>query len=99
MAKAWATEFYRSAVWQRCRNGYVQSVRGLCEDCLARGVYAPAEIVHHIVALTPENIGDPRIALSWDNLEALCRECHAEKHGAHVRRYEVDGSGRVTATR
>lgn len=97
--KEWAAAFYKSTVWQRCRNGYLDSVNGLCEECLSRGVYTPAEIVHHIVEVTPENIGDPSVALNWSNLEAVCRECHAEKHGKHVRRYQVDAAGRVTATR
>jgi len=97
--KEWAASFYKSPVWQGCRNSYMASVHGLCEECLSRGVYTPAEIVHHIKEITPENIHDPDVALSWSNLEAVCRECHAEKHGARIRRYRLDASGRVTATR
>lgn len=77
----------------------MDKVGGLCEDCLANGIYTPAEIVHHKVELTPENIKDPSIALSWSNLKAVCRECHAIEHGARVRRYEIDRNGRVMAKR
>lgn len=93
--KPFATTFYKSRAWQDCRNAYMKSVGGLCEDCLAEGRYTPAEIVHHIVELTPDNIRDPRIALSWSNLRAVCRECHAKEHGARDRRYVVDEMGRV----
>ena len=52
----------------------------LCEECLRKGIYKPAEIVHHRIELDPITIERPEIALSFDNLEALCRDCHAEKH-------------------
>ena len=97
--KPWAETFYKSKAWQACRAGYMNKVGGLCEDCLANGIYTPAEIVHHKVELTPENINDPAIALSWSNLKAVCRECHAIEHGARVKRYEIDRNGRVMAKR
>jgi 5-methylcytosine-specific restriction protein A len=75
MAKEWAKAFYKSAAWQDCRSAYIQSVFGLCERC---GV--PGAEVHHIIYLTPDNINDPYIALSWDNLELLCHECHTREH-------------------
>ena len=94
--KDFAAAFYKSKAWKACRDSYMDSRSGLCEECLARGVYSPAEIVHHIIELTPENIKDPEVALSWSNLRAVCRECHAAAHGARIRRYNVDQSGRVT---
>ena len=97
--KPFAVSFYKSKAWKTCRASYMERVGGLCEDCLKVGRFTPAEIVHHITELTPENIHDPKVTLNWDNLEAVCRECHAEKHGARVRRYQVDPSGKVVATR
>lgn len=94
--KDFAKDFYKSRAWQDCRNGYMQKVNGLCEDCLAIGVYKPAQIVHHVIELTPENINDATISLSWSNLRAVCRECHAKAHGARPRRYQVDELGRVS---
>ena len=95
--KDWAKAFYKSAAWKGCRAAYMQQVGGLCENCLAQGRYTPAEIVHHIVELTPDNVSDPQIALSFDNLRAVCRECHAVEHGARQKRYKLDELGRVTA--
>ena len=68
----------------------------LCQDCLAEGRYTPAEEVHHIIPLTPENIHSPSIALNPDNLVSLCRSCHKARHGTQPERYEVDELGRVT---
>lgn len=94
--KDWAASFYKSKAWQSCRAAYIDQ-HPLCEDCLAKGIYTPAEIVHHIVELTPDNITDPTITTSFDNLRAVCRECHAEEHGFKVRRYQLDELGRVAA--
>ena len=73
--KPWAKAFYLSKAWQQCREGYMLSQDGLCERCSNA-----AEIVHHKVHLTKHNIDDVRITLSWGNLEALCRTCHALEH-------------------
>ena len=54
----------------------------LCEDCMKRGIYKPAKEVHHIEELTPDNIHRPEIALNFDNLVALCKECHKARHNA-----------------
>ena len=67
----------------------------LCQDCLAEGRYTPAEEVHHIEPLTPDNISDQSIALNPDNLVSLCRECHKARHSTRQSRYEVDELGRV----
>ena len=96
--QAWAKSFYFSPAWRSCRAAYIKSVGGLCERCLARGVYRSGEIVHHKIHLTPENMNDPNIALNWDNLEAVCRLHHAELHEGQnrkPRRYTVDLFGRV----
>lgn len=95
--KDFAVGFYKSKAWQACRNAYMERVGGLCEDCLARGIYRPAEIVHHIVEISQANINDPAVTLNPANLRAVCRECHAAEHGARIRRYECDELGRVRA--
>lgn len=91
----YAKQFYRSKVWQHCRDGYARSVGGLCEECLRRGLYHAGEIVHHKQPITPANIHDPAITLSWDNLELVCRDCHSALHRHRQRRYRVDKLGRV----
>lgn len=68
---------------------------GLCEVCWEKGIPKPGEIVHHKTPLTPENINDLDIALGWDNLQCVCRDCHAKLHGKKVMRYKLDELGRV----
>lgn len=58
----------------------MQSRRGLCERCLARGLIVPATQVHHIIPITPENIEDVNITLNPDNLIILCKPCHDAQH-------------------
>lgn len=89
-----AKAFYKSRAWQTTRDAYAASVGGLCEDCLARGLYKAGEIVHHKQELTPDNIDDPSVTLAWDNLKLVCRDCHAKAHGG-AKRYKVDEFGRV----
>ena len=93
--KPFAEAFYKSKAWQDCRAAYLEHVGGLCECCLAAGRYTAAEIVHHKIPLTPENINAAKVTLNWDNLEAVCRECHAMRHGGKQRRVKVDEMGRV----
>lgn len=111
MAKDYARRFYSSKRWQDTRNAYAKSKHHLCERCLAQGLFSPGEIVHHREHLTPTTIENPEIALSWDNLELLCRRCHAEEHGQTFdqlnerkreerqqrRRFFVDENGAVHA--
>ena len=76
MAKEFAKAFYKSAAWQDCRAAYIKSVFGLCERC-----QRPGWIVHHKEKLTPGNINDPNVTLSFENLEYLCQDCHNYVHG------------------
>lgn len=92
--------FYNSRAWKNTSRNYKQSVGGLCERCLAKGLVTPAEIVHHKIPLTDKNINDLNISLSWDNLQAVCRQCHAEVHeemyaARTKRRYRIDKTGKV----
>lgn len=93
--KDFAKSFYTSRAWKNCRRAYAASVGGLCEDCKAKGLITPGEIVHHKTELTPDNINDASVTLSWSNLRLVCREHHAELHGKRIKRYTVDGYGRV----
>lgn len=70
---------------------------GMCERCFERGRVVPAEIVHHRVHLTPMNIGDPEVTLSFSNLMRVCRDCHAEIHypDDYTPRVAFDAAGRV----
>ena len=76
MAKEWARAFYDSSVWRHQREMYRRHVRGICELC-----GEPGEIVHHRRELTPQTINDPKETLAFENLQLLCRDCHAMVHG------------------
>lgn len=80
MREQFASRFYRTERWNRCRKAYRESKGGLCERCLARGLIVPGEEVHHRVRLTPDNLDDPAVTLNWDNLELLCKPCHDAEH-------------------
>ena len=86
-------EFYHSSAWSNTREAYKRSVGGLCERCLKKGLISAGAEVHHKVRLTPENVNDPGISLSWENLELLCESCHDAEHSS--KRFTVDALGRV----
>ena len=75
-----AHRFYHSKAWENVRAFVMARSLGLCERCLARGVLKPANVVHHKVPLTPDNVADPDISLNPERLVALCDECHTEVH-------------------
>ena len=87
--------FYKSREWLKCRAAYSSSVGGLCERCKAKGIIVPGYIVHHKDYITPENLSDPSIALSFDNLELLCLKCHNIEHFKRKQRYTVGENGAI----
>lgn len=107
MAKPFAVKFYHSKSWKHTRDKYMNSIvdtdrgpcpPGMCERCFSKGIFKPAEIVHHVTELTPDNITDPRVALAFSNLMRVCRDCHAEIHSptdSYKPRVAFDEHGRV----
>ncbi|MGL5243556.1 MAG: HNH endonuclease [Sarcina sp.] len=96
MAKEYARNFYKSTEWIKCRNGFMKSKNYICERC--RGV---AYIVHHKKHITPFNIQDPNITLNWDNLQAVCVDCHNALHGngnASIPGVSFDANGNLIYT-
>jgi 5-methylcytosine-specific restriction endonuclease McrA len=86
MAREFAKKFYNSKQWIKCRELYKQSVNRLCERCLKRGKYVLGDEVHHKIHLSPNNINNPDITLSFENLELLCSSCHSKEH---MSKYDV----------
>lgn len=95
MARDFAGNFYSTKIWQDCREAYIKSVGGLCERCLRNGLIKHGDTVHHKIHLTPDNINNPALTLNPDNLELLCRDCHADIHRTKRKRYAVEPDGRV----
>lgn len=81
MAKDFSRHIYHTSEWDRVRRDAMARDHGLCQECLKRGRVTTAEIVHHINELTPSTVHDPGQAYGLDNLECVCRECHARLHG------------------
>ena len=92
-ADSFAHRFYTSWAWIKCARAYKREVQGLCERCLKQGLIVPGEEVHHKIRLTPENLSDPSVALNWDNLELLCKNCHIKEHDR--KRWRADEMGHV----
>ena len=67
--------FYISTAWRKTSAAYLSSRNYICERC-----GQPAKICHHKKGLKGQNVNDPAIALSFDNLEALCISCHTLEH-------------------
>lgn len=75
MAQAFSKSFYNSKEWKAVRKSILMRDSFLCRYCKK-----PAEEVHHIIHLTPENIGNPKITMGADNLISLCGNCHKSIH-------------------
>lgn len=69
------SSFYHSKEWKRVSTAYMTSRFYICERC-----GRPATICHHRKYLNGQNVSDPEIALGFNNLEALCQECHNQEH-------------------
>ena len=89
--------FYRSKEWTRCKEAYLNKVNHLCERCLAKGLIVPARIVHHKEHLNEFNIQEAAVSLNFDNLEALCQDCHNKEHFGDKteKRYSISNDGRL----
>lgn len=84
MSKQFSKSFYNSAKWIKTRDAYIAERMtedgGLCESCRE----AVGEELHHVIPLSPANIGDPSIALDQKNLMWLCKDCHFKAHRAMI---------------
>lgn len=68
--------FYNSPAWKQLRAERWVSADGLCEMCREKGIVRKADEIHHIVPIED----DWSKRLDFDNLIALCKDCHNEQH-------------------
>ena len=68
--------FYRTYTWKKKRVQILARDKNACQECRKKGKYSKAELVHHIKHLQDE----PALALTDDNLESVCKECHEKLH-------------------
>ncbi|WP_085947148.1 HNH endonuclease [Vreelandella titanicae] len=59
--------------WRRKRERILQRDKGLCQPCLRKGIYTPAEEVDHIDNKASGGTDED------DNLESTCKSCHKVK--------------------
>ena len=104
MAKDFSEWFYQSQAWKNTRAAYIKYAGGYCERCrreVEQGARSladmkPIKIVHHRIYLTPKNINDPAVSLSFDNLEGVCDEHHNKEHKAgKEKRFYFDKYGNI----
>jgi 5-methylcytosine-specific restriction enzyme A len=80
------SKFYYTAIWRRRRLAYLME-NPLCVACFKKGTTTPAVDIDHIIPINPLNAwdfdgvkyGHP---LDGNNLQSLCKSCHAKKTGA-----------------
>lgn len=70
---------YRNTQWRKMRDTYMKE-HPICEECLKVGKVTAAEDVHH--KRSPFRNGEINwgLLLDYDNLESVCKECHARIH-------------------
>lgn len=83
-----ARAFYHSGAWKRTRCAFLDSKHHICEICGGVG-----DLVHHKTYVTPQNVHDPSVTLSWDNLQCVCQACHNRLHFADGGAYRVTRKG------
>lgn len=75
MSERIGQKIYDSPEWKKLRRMYLESRNYICERC-----GKTATICHHKEYITASNINDVEVTLNFDNLEALCQECHNKEH-------------------
>lgn len=67
--------------WKNFRRWYL-SAHPLCEMCEAEGITRAAQVVHHVIPIQSSRTeeGMKRLAFDYDNLQALCEDCHRKVH-------------------
>jgi 5-methylcytosine-specific restriction endonuclease McrA len=78
--------FYNTKRWEKLREFVINRDGGMCVYCGAKG-----DTVHHIEWVNDFNCNDPMITFNVDNLETVCRDCHAKIHSKTGSQSTADG--------
>lgn len=78
-------KFYKLPEWQQLRAEVLQEQHNECQVCKDKGIYTPADTVHHIqfVRKHPETALDKTYiykGIEYINLIAICKACHNKVH-------------------
>lgn len=81
--------FYRSKDWKTLSRTYLQQAGYKCEAHACQDCTGLAVEVHHKEPIQTPDGWDKR--LDWDNLEAVCTQCHNARHPERSRRQTPAG--------
>ena len=84
-------QFYNSKSWRSLRNYYI-SMFPLCELCNKQGYTIPGEEVDHRTSIRQGGA-----ALSINNLQTLCKTCHARKSSREASREKIKNKINLTS--
>lgn len=76
-------QFYMSSAWKKVKEQALRRDHYECQRCKKKGIAEPATVVHHKKYLRDR----PDLALTLDNLECLCSECHYREHHPDYAKY------------
>lgn len=80
-AKEIRRKAYNNTQWRKLREVYIRE-HALCEECLKKGKVTPAEDIHHKKSPFRDGAINYQLLLDYNNLEAVCKECHQHLHNA-----------------
>ena len=72
-------QYYNTTEWRKLRESYIKQ-HPICEECLNKGKVTPATSVHHKQSPFKNGTANKQLFLDYNNLMAICHECHAEIH-------------------
>lgn len=78
--------FYNTKRWQKLRLFILDRDGGMCVHCHAKG-----DTAHHIHFVDDTNYNDPLIIWDPNNIETVCRDCHAAIHSKTGSSATADG--------
>lgn len=83
---------YQNTAWRKMRDTYMKE-HPICQRCLdEKGKITPATDIHHKVSPFKNGAVNWALLLDYDNLMAVCKECHGQLHAAqqgHISAEEV----------
>ena len=69
-------KFYQWSAWRKLRQQALKRDNYECQTCKRIGKYSKAQNVHHLKEVKQY----PKLALTLDNLECICINCHNKEH-------------------
>ncbi len=74
--------FYQCKEWRQLRLLALERDNYECQVCKRRGKYRQARNVHHLKEVKDR----PDLALTLENLESVCIQCHNEIHDKRLKK-------------